>query len=109
MELTFRGSSDDNFVFGPRGDEDEIGCYASGAAVTLTAPNGDTMVVIGAYAQEPASGWLIGVARVDQDDDKHMPDWPIRFEPGPAPYSPMMVVDAPDGTTCAAETTEWRL
>jgi hypothetical protein len=57
--------------------------------------------VFGQYCPGAADGWLIGVARCDpnNDDDQHMPDWPMRFERGERSYSPSLVIEAPDGCT----------
>jgi len=42
---------------------------------------------------------LIGVARaaaLNGDDDQTIAPWPMRFEKGGRPYSPRLVIEAPD-------------
>ena len=97
--IIFEGSSDDTFGEStPRGD-DYDNC-ASGEPIEwlLTSPGGVQLLVVGQHCPGAATGWLVGVARVDGNDDIPIPDWPIRIVPGGLPYTPRLIIDAPDGT-----------
>lgn len=98
--FAFEGSSDDTFgECTPRGD-DYDNC-ASGEPIEwlLRAPNGESLLVVGQFCPGIATGWLIGVARADDNDDTPLPSWPITIVPGSREYTPRLIVDAPDGTT----------
>lgn len=99
--LTFTGYSDDTFACdGPAIDVDYDTC-ASGKPVTMrvqSVADDESLLVVGQYAPGACAGWLIGVAPDEGDDsDDPMPPWPMRYEPNPnVPYSPLLVIDAPD-------------
>lgn len=99
--LIFGGSSDDTFgEITPRGD-DYDNC-ASGEPIEWlieSKSEDQSMMVVGQYCPGSATGWLIGVARVHEDDDKPLPLWPIRLRRGPREYSPVLEVDVPDDAT----------
>lgn len=99
--LKFYGVSDD--LFEMEGDmENEIGCYDKGAAYLLEAESG-SMIVYAYYAPNciHSTSWVIGVAL--KDEGIPLPDWNIKYEtasangyPDPQPYSPMLIIEAPD-------------
>ena len=98
--LTFEGYSDDTFACtGPKIDCDLDNC-ASGAPIFMeVAGNGgvERMVVRGQYAEGPCAGWSIAVAPADFGrEERAIPVWPMRFERSDRPYSPRLLVDAPD-------------
>lgn len=98
-ELRFEGYSDDTFGEYAHTKDDFDNC-ASGDPIEylVTAPDGSALLVVGQYAAGNASGWIIGVAPHDPSgDDKPMPDWPMRFARGDRPYSPALLIEAPDG------------
>lgn len=100
MLLEFEGASDDTFgECTPRGD-DYDNC-ASGEPIEwlVTAPNGDSLLVVGQYCPGTATGWLVGVARSNPGDDKPIPNWLITIGPGSREYTPKLTVNAPDGAT----------
>lgn len=96
--LIFGGYSDDTFgEITPRGD-DYDNC-ASGEPIEwliTSASEQASMLVVGQYCPGSATGWLVGVARADEDDDKPMPDWPVRILRSDEPYSPALAVEVPD-------------
>lgn len=101
--LKFYGASDDLFeVKGSgKGEPYEIGCYDGTAAVSIIAPDGSGLVVGGFYNMPkwPHKGacWAIAVSLLDED--KGLPAWPMRFETNENGYSPMLIIDAPDGVS----------
>ena len=98
MLLRFEGHSDDTFGEYYSFNDDYDNC-ASGEPIVfkVASPDGESLLVIGQYCPGKATGWMIGVARVDEDDDKPIPNWPMYFELGERPYSPRLVIRAPDG------------
>jgi hypothetical protein len=101
MQLRFEGSSDDTFGMTHHSRADDYDNCGSGKPIEwlLTAPNGESMLVVGQYCPGAATGWLIGVARAGDDDDEPMPAWPMRIEHGAREYSPALLIDVPAGTT----------
>lgn len=99
--LIFGGSSDDTFgETTPRGD-DYDNC-ASGEPIEWlieSASEAQSILVVGQYCPGAATGWLVGVARADDDDDKPLPNWPIRIRPGERSYTPALEIDVPDDAT----------
>ena len=96
--LRFSGYSDDTFGEYGVTNEDYDNC-ASGKPIAFkvwSASAQDGLVVVGQYCPGPCTGWLIGVARADEDDDKYLPAWPMRFERGDRSYAPTLVIEAPD-------------
>ena len=97
--LTFQGYSDDTFACeGPEIDVDYDTC-ASGAMVAMEVRgDGEALLVTGQYAPGPVAGWTIGVGPVDgpDHDGQHIAPWPIRIEQSARPYSPQLVIEAPD-------------
>ena len=99
--LKFEGASDDTFGydFPGYGGDDWDNC-ASGKPIEflVQAPNGDALVVVGQYGHGACDGWMVGIARPDvEDDDTPIPAWPMHFEQSERPYSPTLVIEAPDG------------
>jgi hypothetical protein len=96
--LHFEGGSDDTFGEYNTLSDDYDNC-ASGKPIRwlVTAPDGESLIVFGQFCPNPAMGWMIGVARADEDDDTALPKWPMRFERGEREYSPRLVIEAPDG------------
>ncbi len=102
--LIFGGCGDDTFgEITPRGDDFD-NC-ASGRPIEWlieSKETGERLLVVGQYAPGGASGWLIGIAPANDDDDMPIPAWPYRLRPpcGDEPtYSPVLEVDAPDDAT----------
>lgn len=99
--LIFGGSSDDTFgEVTPRGD-DYDNC-ASGKPIEWlieSVSEQQSMLVVGQYCPGSATGWMIGIARVHEDDDKPLPGWPIRLIQGPRAYSPHLCIDVPVDAT----------
>lgn len=97
--LRFEGYSDDTFGEYAHTNDDYDNC-GSGKPITwrVEAPNGDGLLVHGQYCPGDATGWLVGVAPMDPDDDKPIPDWPIRITRGERAYSVALHIEAPDGT-----------
>lgn len=106
--LRFYGASDD--LFECDGDlREEINCYDKGAIYHLKSTQGE-MIVYGIYAPKgtPGASWVVGVALVDEGIP--LPDWPMRLVtgepsgyPNPQPYSPMLLIDAPDDVAIKAK------
>lgn len=96
--LIFGGSSDDTFgEITPRGD-DYDNC-ASGEPIEYlitSASEQRSMLVVGQYCPGHATGWVVGVGRADEDDDKPLPDWDVRITASERPYSPALHVVVPD-------------
>ncbi len=99
--LIFGGSSDDTFgEITPRGDDyDNCGNGKPIEYLIESASEQDSILVVGQYVPGAATGWLVGVARADEDDDKPMPNWPIRILPCERPYTPALEIDVPDDAT----------
>jgi hypothetical protein len=104
--LIFGGSSDDTFgEITPRGD-DYDNC-ASGKPIEWlieSASEKDSLLVVGQYCPGAATGWLIGVARADEDDGKFPPAWPIHIRPRAdgsyrCTYSHALEIVVPDDAT----------
>lgn len=102
--LRFEGYSDDTFGEYATANEDYDNC-ASGEPIVFkvwSISANDGLYVVGQYCPGPCTGWLIGVARLNDDDDRHMPEWPMRFERSADKnhtYSPALFIDAPDDAT----------
>lgn len=99
--LRFEGYSDDTFGEYGATKEDYDNC-ASGEPIIFKVSSKsakDGLFVVGHYCPGPCTGWMIGLARLDDDDDRHLPDWPMRFERGERAYTPTLVIDAPDDAT----------
>jgi hypothetical protein len=102
--LIFGGYSDDTFgEITPRGDDFD-NC-ASGRPIEWLVESkafGQRLLVVGQYAPGGASGWLIGIAPANEDDDMPIPAWPYRLRPphgNERPHSPVLEVDVPDDAT----------
>jgi hypothetical protein len=95
--LRFEGYSDDTFGEIVTGvDYDNCG---SGRPIILkvwSAKENDGLYVVGQYCPDPMTGWMIGVGRLNEDDDAAMPDWQVRLFRSERPYSPSLLIDAPD-------------
>lgn len=103
--LMFEGSSDDTFGYAvkdtPSEGDDHDNC-ANGTPIQwrIYSPSQDVaMLVVGHYCPGAATGWLIGVARIDEDDDKPLPSWVMGFARGRKPYSPRLLIEVPDDVT----------
>lgn len=100
ITLRFEGHSDDTFGEMSHFKDDYDNC-ASGDPITylVTAPGiRGGVLVIGQYARPGFdSCWQIAVASYDPlHEDLPLPEWPMRIERGDRPYSPALVIDAPD-------------
>jgi NADPH-dependent ferric siderophore reductase len=97
--LRFEGFSDDTFgELTTRTDYDN--CADGTPIIFLVAvPGGMSCAVYGMYCPDGATGWMIGVARHDEDDDTAMPAWPMRIEHSEREYSPRLVMEVPDEAT----------
>jgi len=102
MRLRFEGHSDDTFGEYESTNEDYDNC-ANGKPIPfyVTSPEGDGMLVVGQYCPGKATGWQIGVAssQDDENDTKPIPTWPMHFERGAYPHTPALIIEAPEGTT----------
>lgn len=101
--LVFAGYSDDTFYCeGPGIDVDCDNC-ASGEPIEMkVSGTGGEMLVTGHYCGGAATGWLISVGPVHDDPDENpIPDWPMRITRSDRPYSPALIVDAPDDVSVA--------
>lgn len=98
--LMFEGGSDDTFGEYNVFKDDHDNC-ANGKPIRflVSSPTEGSVLVVGQYCPGPATGWQIGVARADEDDDTPLPPWPMRFTEGDRPYSPRLVIEAPDDAT----------
>jgi hypothetical protein len=96
--LRFEGFSDD--TFGELTTREDYDNCASGEPITFLVKSSEgELMVQGQYCPGPATGWLIGIARHDEDDDKPIPAWPMHFEHAEREYSPRLVIEAPDDVT----------
>ena len=96
--LRFEGFSDDTFGEYAHTNDDYDNCASGKPIVWLVQAGSEKLLVSGQYAPGSATGWLIGVAPHD-DDDNPLPQWPMRLERGDRPYSPALVIEAPEGVT----------
>jgi len=98
-EFRFSGYSDDNFGE----DRDPWDNCADGRPIRWVVKSGDESVMVVGHYCEPdrVSGWMVGIARFDEDDDKHIPNWAMRFEQNTdhRTYSPVLVMEVPDDAT----------
>jgi len=99
--LTFQGHSDDTFACtGPRIDVDHDNCANDKPVTMLVSGEGGRLLVIGQYAAGHSGGWQIAVAPYDpeflDDDTVAIPRWTMTIEPGDRPYSPVLVIVAPE-------------
>ena len=93
-KLIFEGYSDDTFAELTT-DTDYDNC-ASGEPVSIMISHGeDRMIVRGQYCPDETTGWQISVVRDHEDDDRPLPDWPMWIEQSDRPYSPRLVIEAP--------------
>lgn len=99
--LTFSGYSDD--TFGCR-ELDHDNC-ANGKPIVfrVAANNGEESILVwGQFAPQdtPAAGWVVGVVNDDGGlEEKPIPAWPMSLRAGDTPYSPTLVITAPDDAT----------
>lgn len=99
-ELIFQGHSDDTFgEYGLTGDDYD--CCGSGALIVYSVEAaGEGLRVIGQYGGKDWPSWLPAcwlIAIQQLDEDIPIPDWPMEFQTGDSGYSPMLIIDAPDG------------
>jgi len=101
--LRFIGNIDD--TFGEYGwSRDEYDNCASGEPIEweVMDAEGKGVLVIGQYSNANNGAWTIGVTpwhNHRKKEDPVMPPWAMRFEQpgqGEAPYSPVLVIEAPD-------------
>lgn len=102
--LTFQGYSDDTFACEGGGIDVDYDTCASGEAVKmLVRGEGGALLVISQYDACGFGGWQIAVSPYDPDglDDEstHIPDWPISIMRTSRPYSPALVITAPDNVS----------
>lgn len=98
--LRFEGYSDDTFGEIAHFKDDYDNC-ANGKPIRylVTAPGVDGgIVVAGHHGRNDMFGaWTILVTSYDAlFVDRPLPDWPMRIERGESPYSPALVIEAPD-------------
>ena len=99
--LRFEGYSDDTFGEYAVTKEDHDNC-ANGEPIVFkvsSASAASGLYVTGQYCPGPCTGWLIRIARAHENDDERVPDWPMRFVAGERPYTPALLIDAPDDVT----------
>jgi hypothetical protein len=99
--LRFEGYSDDTFGEVAVSHVDYDNC-ASGKPIVLkvwSKSANDGLFVVGQYCPGPLTGWMIGIGRLNDDDDFCLPSWPMRFGKADRPYSPAFLIDAPDDVT----------
>lgn len=97
--VRFFGSSDDNVCWKGPGVTDEVGSYDATTFLRV-AGGGDELYVVARYCPGPASGWMLGVCRSVDDDDAHLPAWPMRIErDARMEYTPNLVIECPDDVT----------
>lgn len=95
-EFRFGGYSDDTFGEVTPGGDDYDNC-ASGDPVEYCVYSSEgSLVVVGQHCPGSATGWMVGIARVDDCEEEPIPAWPMRFEHGESPYSPVLVIEAPE-------------
>ena len=92
--LRFEGYSDDTFGEYNTFSEDDDDCASCSIRVYEVVSKEGVLRVCGQYANKDTPGcWMIGV---QADDNYPVPAWPIRIEKGENPYSPALIVEAPD-------------
>jgi hypothetical protein len=99
--ITFEGYSDDTFGYEDvEGGDDYDNCASGKPIEWLVAVPGANEGVIVRGQHGLRCSWCIGVAPYDPDDDDvPIPDWPMSIGPGDRPYSPRLVIEAPDDAT----------
>lgn len=101
--LKFEGFSDDTFACeGPGIDVDRDNGGNGEPVHMLVEASDGALIVTGQYGAGQSSGWLIGVAPPPDDDtsnDRPIPPWTITIARGRAPYSPALVISAPNDVT----------
>lgn len=97
--LRFEGYGDDTFGEWTTGTDHDNCANGEPIVFLVASAKGGACSVYGHYCPDGASGWMIGVARHDDDDDTAMPAWPMRIEHGRMPYSPALLIEAPDDVT----------
>ena len=92
--LSFEGYSDDAFACAGLNIDVYKNTCASDKPVYMRVEASDgAMIVRGQYTDGPCGGWSIGVSPIGE---QHIPAWPMRFALSDRPYSPMLIVEAPD-------------
>jgi len=95
--LRFEGFSDDTFGETTRGPEHDNCASMKPIIFKVWSESAkDGLFVTGQYCPGPSTGWMIGISRLSDDDSRPIPNWPMRFEHGEKPYSPSLVIEAPD-------------
>lgn len=97
--LRFEGFSDDTFGETKAFREDYDNCASGEPIVYQVSSSMGSFLVSGQYCPGKATGWQISIARAHEDDDLAIPAWPMRIEHGEMPYSPALVIEAPDDVT----------
>ena len=100
--LSFEGYSDDTFgEYGQTNVDFDNRNNGEPIIMRVWSPrekNG--LFVIGQYCPGPVTGWAIGVGRLSEDDDDHLPDWPMKIvRSGKRSYTPSLHIEAPDDAT----------
>jgi hypothetical protein len=103
--LRFEGSSDDTFGENTTGEDYDNCASMKPIIFKVWSPStNDGLYVVGQYCPGPLTGWMVGVGRLNEDDDKRIPEWPISITPGETspgrfatpPYTSQLTIDAPD-------------
>jgi hypothetical protein len=99
--LRFEGYSDDTFGEYGITNEDHDNC-ASGKRIVFkvwSPGENDGLFVVGQYCPGPLTGWMVGVGRLNEDDDCPLPPWSMFIGRAERPYTPTLIIEAPDDVT----------
>src|SRR5687767_1544276 len=102
IKLTCEGSSDDTFgVYGAGPDDDYDNCASCEPIVFRVSSVSDgSLLIVGQYAPKFAGGvWLVGIVPDASDDEHPIPEWPMHFQRSERPYSPQLIIEAPNDVT----------
>ena len=98
--ITIYGSSDDLIevegTVKPEPDEFSPNMDKSGVIKIAHPEDGGMLVFVDYAPQNIMACWMIGIAQVDED--KPIPEWPMRWGTHERGYSIQFEVDIPDGT-----------
>ena len=97
-KLYFQGYSDDTFSCQGNQIDCALDNCASGEPIVMLVSAADGQCfVTGQFCPGESTGWQISVAPSHPEiDDVGMPSWPMRFKKCETPYSPELVIEAPD-------------
>ena len=71
--LKFEGYSDDTFGEYAHTSDDFDNCASGSPIVYKVSANNESLLVVGQHCPDTATGWMIGIARADEDNDKPIP------------------------------------